>query len=190
MLTTAQRATIVAPAPPSPPRLVLAPVRAGRAVLDGGWWPRSWDPVAELPGLVLALSTRYGTIRQLMLNSATWDTRFRRLAVGDGVVRLGWFASVDPAVAIATTYDGDQIDLLVVPPRTAATAAGKAMTEAADPANPTRASAILATISATPAPDANDHPVWDNEGGRPSPTHANERPTSRHADEESPWQPR
>lgn len=37
MLTTAARATITAPTPPSPARLVLAPVRAGRAVLDGGW---------------------------------------------------------------------------------------------------------------------------------------------------------
>lgn len=182
MLTTAQRATIVAPTPPSPPRLVLAPVRAGRAVLDGGWWPRSWDPVAELPGLILALSARYGTIRQLMLNSVTWDSRFPLLAVGDGVVRMGWFASVDPAVAIATTYDGDQIDLLVVPPRTATTAAEKAMTEAADPANLTRAPAILAAIPATPAEDAHDHLVWDNEGGRPSPTTARGRPTSRHAD--------
>jgi hypothetical protein len=186
MLTTAERATIVAPTPPAPPRLVLAPVRAGQAVLDGGWWPRSWDPVAELPGLVLALSAHYGTIRQLMLSSVTWDSHFRRLAVGEGVVRLGWFASVDPAVAIATTYDGDQIDLLVVPPRTATTPAEKAMTEAADPVNLTRAPAILAAIAATPAPDtaedADDHPVWDNEGGRPKPTNANGRPTSRHAD--------
>lgn len=173
MLTTAQRATIVAPTPPSTPRLVLGRVRVGRAVLDGGWWPRSWDPVAELPGLVLALSARYGTIRQLMLNSVTWDSRFRRLAVGGGVVRLGWFASVDPAVAIATTYNGDQIDLLVVPPRIAATAAEKAMAQAADPANLTRAPAIVAAIPAMAAPDtaqdADDHPVWDNEGGRAEP---------------------
>jgi Family of unknown function (DUF5994) len=170
MLTTAQRATTVSPTPPSPPRLILAPIRAGRAVLDGGWWPRSWDPVAELPGLVLALSARDGTIRQLMLNSVTWDSRFTRLAVGDGVVRIGWFASVDPAVVIATTDRGDQVDLLVVPPGTAATAAEKAMTEAADPANLARAQAILAAIPAAPAPvpgqDADEQPVWDNEGGR------------------------
>jgi hypothetical protein len=134
------------------PRLVLAPVRAGRAVLDGGWWPRSWDPAAELPGLVLALSARYGTIRQLMLNSITWDSRFRRLALGEGVVRLGWFASVDPALVIATTDSGDQLDLLVVPPRTAAASADKAMTQAADPANVTRAPAILAAIPPAPAP--------------------------------------
>jgi hypothetical protein len=168
MLTTAQRATI-APTPPSMPRLFLAPVRAGQAVLDGGWWPRSWDPVAELPGLVLALSARYGTIRQLMLNNLTWDSCFTRLAAGAGTVRIGWYASLDPAVLIATTYGGDQIDLLVVPPRTAAGAAKRAMTVAADPAGLLRAPDILAAIPAAPAPapgaDADEQPVWDNEGG-------------------------
>jgi hypothetical protein len=107
------RATIVASSPPSTPRLVLAPARAGQAVLDGGWWPRSWDPVAELPGLVLALSDRYGQIRRLMLNSVTWDGRFRRLAVGTAVIRTGWFVSLDPAVLIAATDTGEQLDILV-----------------------------------------------------------------------------
>jgi len=71
-----QRAMIVASSPSSPPRLLLAPVRAGRAVLDGGWWPRSWDPVAELPGLILALDGRFGPIRQVLLNSGAWNRRF------------------------------------------------------------------------------------------------------------------
>jgi hypothetical protein len=168
MFTTAERATIVSPAPPSPPRLLLARTRVGQAVLDGGWWPRSWDPVAELPGLVLALADRYGRIRLVMLNSAAWDSRFRRLAAGTGVVRMGWFATLDSALLIATTDRGDQLDLLVVPPRTAAAAAERAMTTAADPTNVMRAPDILAAMVAQqsrarngPDPSA----VWDNEGG-------------------------
>jgi hypothetical protein len=149
-------------------------VRAGRAVLDGGWWPRSWDAVAELPGLVLALSARYGRIRQLMLNNVVWTGHFKRLPVGDGVVRAGWFANIDPAMLIATTYDGDQIDLLVVPPTTADGRAGSAMARAADPANSMRAHAILTAVSASENPvqtvprtagDHDEHPVWDNDGG-------------------------
>jgi hypothetical protein len=151
MVITAQNATIVPTGPPSQPRLVLAPARVSRAVLDGGWWPRSTDPVAELPGLVLALAARYGTIRRLMLNSDSWDSHFRRLAVGAGVVRAGWFANVDPAVLIATTDQGGQIDLLVVPPVTTAEAAETAMATAADPANRLRAAAIL-TAGPTPVP--------------------------------------
>jgi len=163
-----QRATIVAAPPSSPPRLHLAPVRTGRAVLDGGWWPRSWDPVAELPGLILDLDASFGPIRQLLLNIDAWDRRFRRLAVGSRVVRMGWFTSLDPALLIATTERGDQIDLLVVPPGTARATARAAMARAADPADTTRAPAILATMPAalTALPD-DDTPasVWDNEGG-------------------------
>jgi hypothetical protein len=122
MRTTAQRATIEPPTPPSLPRLVLAPTRAGQAVLNGGWWPRSWDPVAELPGLVLAITARYGPIRHVMLTSAAWDGHFRRLAVGTGVP-MGWFATPNPALLIATTDRGDQLDLLVVSHQTAAAAA-------------------------------------------------------------------
>ena len=163
-----QRATIVASSPSSPARLLLAPVRAGGAVLDGGWWPRSWDPVAELPGLILALDGRFGLIRQVLLNGDAWDCRFRRLAVGARVVRMGWFTSLDPALLIATTERGDQLDLLVVPPGTARAAARAAMARAADPADTTRAPGILATMPAAliaPPDDVTPASVWDNEGG-------------------------
>jgi Family of unknown function (DUF5994) len=138
--------TTVEPTQSSKPRLHLVPVRASRAVLDGGWWPRSTDPAAELPGLVLALSELYGPIRQLMLNRDSWDARPRLLVVDARVVRVGWFASVDPALIIATTDHGDQFDLLVVPPGTAESPARDAMARAADPADTMRAPGILAAI--------------------------------------------
>ncbi|MFG2042265.1 DUF5994 family protein [Dactylosporangium sp. NPDC048998] len=178
MVTTTQRAIVVPPGPPSSPRLVLAPARADRAVLDGGWWPRSRDPVAELPGLVLTLAARYGPIRRLMLSSAGWDTHFhfRRLAVGADVIRAGWFATVDPGVLIATTDRGNQLDLLVVPPDMTDAAARSAMFTAADPVNRMRAPAILAALAAAPAADdgAGTDPVavWDNEGGHGAATRA------------------
>jgi hypothetical protein len=187
MPTVIERVTIVPPTPPSRPRLVLAPTRADFAALDGGWWPRSWDPVAELPGLVLALAARFGPIRQLMLSSTAWDSRFRRLAVGTGVVRMGWFTSMDPALLIATTYRGEQIDLLVVPPQTPATAAEQAMATAANPANVVRAPDILAAKAhVRPAPetghDLEPDAVWDNEGGHlteaPAPRSFNHHPAA------------
>jgi hypothetical protein len=107
--------------------------------------------VAELPGLVLALVDRYGPIRQLMVNSDTWQERFSRLAVDTRVVRMGWFASLDPALLIAIPDSGSQIDLLVVPPRTEAAPAEQAMTTAADPTNTRRAPHILAAMSTTAA---------------------------------------
>jgi hypothetical protein len=166
MSVTSEHAAPIAASTPSAPRLVLAPARA-RAVLDGGWWPRSWDPAAELPGLVLALAERHGRIRHIMLNLHAWDSRPRRLTVGPDVVRLGWFDTLDPALLVATTGRDLQVDLLVVPPATSPAVAERAMATAGDPADLRRAPEILAAVRVPPAattrPDA--YGVWDNEGG-------------------------
>ena len=168
MAATTPRGTTIPASPPFQPRLRLAPTKA-RTVLDGAWWPRSWDPVAELPGLVLALSERYGRIRHIMLNIHTWDSRFRRLAVGPDLVRIGWFDTLDPALLVATTGRDDQVDLLVVPPDTTPEAAERAMATAADPANLRHAPDILTAAptlqGATTAGWSDAYAVWDNEGG-------------------------
>ncbi|MEV6801340.1 DUF5994 family protein [Micromonospora rifamycinica] len=170
-VTPRRLATTPAPAP-SASRLVLAPDR-DRTVLDGGWWPRSWDPAAELPGLVLALSERHGRIRHLMLNLRTWDSRFRRLTVGADVVRIGWFDTLDPALLVATTGRDIQVDLLVVPPATPRAAAEWAMATAADPTNLRHAPDILASTPVEPraaaATGSAADAVWNNEGGSTAP---------------------
>lgn len=61
-----------APQSPLGPRLSLPAVRAARAVLDGGWWPRSLGAAVELPGLVLALDERYGSIRRRPSRTPRW----------------------------------------------------------------------------------------------------------------------
>lgn len=161
----------------SAPRLVLA-LPHDRAVLDGGWWPWSWDPATELPGLVSALSEHHGRIRHLMLNIHTWESRIHRLAVGPDLIRIGWFDTLDPALLVATTGRDLQIDLLVVPPATPAAAAEWAMATAADPTNLRRARDVLASAPTRPraavATGSDRCAVWDNEGGstRPFSTHA------------------
>jgi hypothetical protein len=158
MLTRAERTPVVPSGSPTSPRLLLAEIRPSHTIFDGGWWPRSWAPADELPGLILALSARYGQIRQVMLNSATWNARFERLAVDAGVVRMGWFTSVDPGVLIATTEQGVQVDLLVVPPGTSRDVAEAVMRQAVDPANRLRAAKMIATLPAPVAADPADSP--------------------------------
>jgi hypothetical protein len=172
-------ATITVSSPPVAPRVEL-PARRGQAVVDAGWWPRSWDPLAELPGLAMALSDRYGPIRQMMLSSGTWKGNFRRFVIGTLVVRVGWFASLDPAVLIATTGTGEQFDVLVVPPETSDDAAHRALSAATDPTDNRRASDRLAAATApSPEPTGPDeNAVWDNEGGSASPIHS-QRPQGR-----------
>ncbi len=184
MTTTApQRATVVASMPPSPARLQLVPVRAGRAVLDGGWWPRSWDAATELPGLIVALDDRFGPVRQVLLNLGAWDHRFRRLAVGARVVRMGWFTSLDRATLIAITDRDDQLDLLIVPPGTADAAARAALARSADPADVTRAAGIVAAMptpaDTAPRDDLTPASVWDNEGGYPAEARTHRRQAAR-----------
>jgi hypothetical protein len=140
MSSAVQTPAVAAPAV----RTAFPTARADRAVLDGGWWPHSYEAADELPGLVRALDERFGPIRRLLLSSTAWEGQVRRLTVGDRVVRVGWFGSVDPGLLVATTDRGDQIDLLVVPPETAEPDAKRAMDTAADPANRLRPAAITA----------------------------------------------
>jgi len=56
--------------PPGSPglRLQLDPTMVGTGAVDGGWWPRSRDPDAELPGHIAGLDTSLGPITRVALN--------------------------------------------------------------------------------------------------------------------------
>jgi hypothetical protein len=142
---------VVVPATaPLLPRLFLAPTSVD-APLQGGWWPHSYDPLAELPGLVLALCARFGSIREVSLHSNDWHWPFRRLAVGAGVVDLEWSSALDPAIMVAMTGADKALSLLVVAPQTDAETAKWAMTMAADPVNTLSAQDILAAAMLLPS---------------------------------------
>ncbi|MFF5235476.1 DUF5994 family protein [Dactylosporangium sp. NPDC000521] len=145
MVTNGRGVTFTAFGSSTQPRLALSPERSPRTVLNGGWWPHSWDPAAELPGLVTELVERYGPLRQMMLSSHTWDPSFDRFLVASGTVQIRWFSSADPGLLAVITEAGDQINILIVPPDAPAAAARLALDKAADPANSLHAAAILAT---------------------------------------------
>jgi hypothetical protein len=167
MNTIAEPMTATAHSAPSIPRLRLEPKNSRRTLLDGGWWPRSTDPVAELPGLILALDARGGNVTNLLLGPAGWDRRPRRLTVAGRSVPLGWFASQPAGLLTAICRNGDRVDLLVVPPDTAAASAAAAMAAAAEPANRLHAADILAAMTAHRVPhvDTASETTWESEGG-------------------------
>ncbi len=148
--------------PPLPPRLRMEPTGSGRTLLDGGWWPRSTDPAAELPGLVLAIDTLHGPITRLILSADGWDTHPGRLGVAGRVLRLGYFTSQPLSLLTAICANRSRVDLLVVPPHTTAAAAAAAMSVAATATNLIHAQHIPLTLSAPP-PAAED--AWEDEGG-------------------------
>ena len=131
---------------PRPPavRLRLNRTLSGRGVLDGGWWPRSRDPGAELPELIAGLDSRLGVITRVMLNMDAWDGRPRRVAAGGRRIHVGWFHTMDAHMIGLTNTNRKRFALLVVPPTSTTASAGIAMTMAAEDENSTRPADILA----------------------------------------------
>src|SRR6185437_915798 len=158
-----------APASSAPPvlRLRLGAAPSHRTALDGGWWPRSADPVAELPGLIRAIDDRYGRVTRLMLDPAGWHRQPRWLGVAGQVVSLDWFPG-QPAGLLTAFCDGDRVDLLVVPPSSAEADALGALDLAAQAASLIRVPEILATVTspAQPAETERELSPWESEGGR------------------------
>jgi len=153
-----------------PLRLSLRPPGRRQRVLDGGWWPRSHDPGAELPDLITALNASRGMVHHVMLHADAWSPRPRRLSVDGRTVLIGWVRSLDPQVVSATYGNDDRLDLLVVPPRANMTRAAAALAAAADAGNTLRASDILRRLSIqlppSAAADLLSESVWETDGGR------------------------
>lgn len=170
MLATTSRKTIInPPSPPSTPRLQLGPPTSRRTLLDGAWWPRSVDPVAELPGLVLALDRVHGPVTQLVLHADDWDGHPYRLGMPGRVLRLAYFTSQPAGLLTALCgRNGDRVDLLIVPPGTDHGTADAAMALAATTDNQVHADRIVRAVRARDSPEATSRAAgdWESEGGR------------------------
>lgn len=169
MWNTAGRKPVFGGSGLSVPRLRLGPVLPRRTLLDGGWWPRSADPVAELPGLIHAIDDRRGRVTRLMLGPAGWDSQPRWLGGAGRAVPLDWFPG-QPAGVLTAFCNGDRVDLLVVPPGSAEADALGAMDLAAQAVNLIRVPDILATLTSAAHPTETELElsVWESEGGRPA----------------------
>jgi len=153
LATDAERMTTISLTPPSTPRLRMESTGARHTLLDGGWWPRSTDPVAELPGLVLAIDSVHGPVTGLVLSAEGWDSHPRRLGINGRVLRMGYFSSQPLSLLTALCANGNRVDLLVVAPDTAGGTADAAMVLAATSGNLVHAQHIIAAVSTTvPSP--------------------------------------
>jgi Family of unknown function (DUF5994) len=141
---TATAALPTGPTASSGLRLRLSPTLAGAGILDGGWWPHSLDPDAELPVLIAAPESTLGPITRVALNLGAWDRAPRRVAVDGRRVRVGWFRTMDAHMIGVTRAAQDRLALLLVPPEAAGQAAERAMAMAADATNSAGPAEILA----------------------------------------------
>ncbi|WP_309112689.1 DUF5994 family protein, partial [Saccharothrix sp.] len=110
-----------APLSPEPvraaPRLTMKPLAARGGAVDGAWWPRSTDAMTEFPALIAELGAD-GGIRRVSYHLASWDLPDRTLEVGEVVVRMEGFHSIQPDTVTLVNSDYTRIRLLVVPPGT------------------------------------------------------------------------
>ncbi|MFE9651327.1 DUF5994 family protein [Streptomyces sp. NPDC006365] len=125
--------TALQPPLPSLPvlRLRLAPHGGMPRPIDGAWWPRSYDLLAELPGLLAGLPRAWGHISSVTVNGAVWSATPGRMLVVNQVVRLRrtLAASAQHTVVLIAPGRG-RWDLLVVPPETTEEAAEPLMAAA------------------------------------------------------------
>ncbi|WP_329336734.1 DUF5994 family protein [Streptomyces sp. NBC_00663] len=129
------------PPPPPPPasptavRLSLAAQPSyGRMprLIDGAWWPHSYDLTSELPKLLAGLPPTWGQIGSVTVNGAGWSPFPGRMLVANQVVRLHLtnHPQAPPTVCLLTPGHG-RWDLLVIAPDTAQAEAGQLMDAAA-----------------------------------------------------------
>ncbi|QNP75270.1 hypothetical protein IAG44_41615 [Streptomyces roseirectus] len=126
--------TATQPPPPSHPllRLRLAPHSGMPRPIDGAWWPRSYDLLAELPRLLAGVPRAWGHITSATVNGATWAAAPGRMLVSNQVVRLHRTLTASAAHTIVLLAPGQgRWDLVVVPPDTTEEAAEQLMAAAA-----------------------------------------------------------
>lgn len=100
------------------PRLEIKPGTAVRRTVDGAWWPRSTDPAAEFPALVMASSSWIGPARHVAYHPDDWDPAENTLIVENWAVHVEGSHAIPANTVVVTGPDLKQVRLLVVPPTT------------------------------------------------------------------------
>jgi hypothetical protein len=112
--------------PREPLRLRLKPKAPTEGWVDGGWWPRSRDLAAELPGLLAVLAVRLVRIERVSYHLGDWDPAAGKISCGVGEVRLGGYRT-QQADTVDVLAAASRVTLLVVPPETSAQIAHAAL---------------------------------------------------------------
>jgi Family of unknown function (DUF5994) len=140
------------PARLDPARLSLNPGTRRDARIYGGWWPRSRDATAELPGLIGELRARAGRVSRIALQAEAFTNIPRQLTADGRKVRIAWFRYMNPHTVIVTMAGADDLILLVVPEHASPAAATEALRLAASDRDAGSPEAILSASGTGAAP--------------------------------------
>lgn len=124
-------------------RLALKPTAALMGAVDGAWWPRTANPLAEFPALITGVALYRGPVARLAFNSTAWDDAPDRIVVAGATIELEGFRSLDRHTVLVSGVNWHRMVLLVIPPRTGEQAAAAAIALAASSDNTQQATQIL-----------------------------------------------
>lgn len=125
-------------------RLTLKPLPRGDAgYVDGAWWPRSRNLLAEVPSLLREFGTDGGRLERVSYRLADWDPTPRTMGVGTSLIRLGGYRSL-AANTVNLLVSGRWLALLVVPPETPERSAERTLGTAGTPDNTDSIAELLA----------------------------------------------
>ena len=115
-----------------------------RGHVDGGWWARTADLSAELPGLLTVLSARLESIERVVYDVSGWAPQPSRLPFHGRSIRLDSFPFHRRGILYVIGVNGSRIALLVVPPDTDPDHAQVIVATAAQPSNESTVADLLA----------------------------------------------
>lgn len=124
------------PWPTRTPRLLLRDIGAGFGEVDGAWWPRTVNLIAELHDLISAVTPRTGPIARVGFDWNTVSLAQRRIDHDDGVELRGPGIGQSPAVMRLIGTDGRGLALLVIAHDTPIHRADERMRQAVRPRTP------------------------------------------------------
>lgn len=124
-------------------RLALKPKAALVGAVDGAWWPRTTNPLAEFPALIAGIELRRGPVDRVAFSSIAWDDAPDRIVVADAPIKLEGFRSLDRRTVLVSGVNWRRMVLLVIPPHADDQAALAAIALAASGDNTDQATQIL-----------------------------------------------
>jgi len=140
-------------------RLALKPKAALMGAVDGAWWPRTANPLAEFPAMVAGIELRRGPVDRVAFNSIAWDDAPGRMVVAGATIELEGFSSLDRRTVLVSGGNWHRMVLLVIPPDADEQAALAAIALAASGRNTDQITQILIASGVDRSGGADDRAV-------------------------------
>ncbi|PFW98645.1 hypothetical protein CJ469_06046 [Nocardia farcinica] len=157
--------------PPPSSRRSPTPRAPRPGAVDGAWWPRTSDLVAELAGLEALLGRRAGSLDRIMYNMDAWQPAPRRTMLGGRSVRLDGSRHLPAHTLCVLGSHRTRLVLLVIPANTQTAAAHALLWAASRPGNAFTADELVAADTRHSLDRTQNEAAlrrWDDEGGHPA----------------------